>query len=283
MTEQPRPYRTAARHYHARPPYSRELLAELSARLGWDGAGRLLDVGCGPGVIALQLAAGFREVIGLDPEPAMLEEAARSTPPGSRAKLQWILGRAEEIPELGLGFFRAVTLAQSFHWTDRQRVAEIVYEALEPKGSMLLIHHEAPSFGPGDPATVGTSAAPPHPPISHDVIDQALVRWLGHGKPPPDPDREPYSDLLARTRFQRVQRLVLPGRKDLVRTIDQVIDSYLSTSFAAPELFGMRLEEFRADLSEQLKGCTDTGFFWEWPGDTDVLIARKDPGAEQRT
>jgi len=205
----------------------------------------------------------------------MLREAARVAHPDNRKKVRWVLGRAEEIPDLGLGSFQAVTLAQSFHWTDKAPVAEIVYDALDEGGSMLLIHHGAPAFAASEFATVGRTAAPPHPPIPHEVIDQVLVRWLGHGKPLPDPDREPYSDLLGRTRFRKVERLVLPGRRDLVRSIDQVIDKYLSTSFAVPELFGTRLKEFRADLSEELRPLTDTGSFWDWPGDTEVLIAHK--------
>jgi hypothetical protein len=62
--------------------------------------------------------------------------------------------------------------------------------------------------------------------------------------------------------------------------IDQVIDNYLSTSFAAPELFGTELDEFRAELTEELRAHTDKGFFWEWPGDTEVLIARKRRSAQ---
>ena len=69
-----RPFRTAARYYGARAPYSRELRPALSARLGWNGEGRLLDVGCGPGVLALELASSFAEVVGVDPEEAMLSE-----------------------------------------------------------------------------------------------------------------------------------------------------------------------------------------------------------------
>lgn len=205
----------------------------------------------------------------------MLDEAVPFAPVGNHATIRWILGRAEEVPELGLGLFQAATLAQSFRWTDKARVAEIVYDALEEGGSIVLIHHAAPAFAPDELATVGTTADPAHPLIPHDVIDKVLVPWLGQGKPFPDPSREPYGDLLVRARFRGVERLVLPGRRDLVRTIDQVIDNYLSTSFAAPELFGARLDEFRADLSEELRRHTDTGFFWEWPGDTEVLIAQK--------
>lgn len=90
-TSRDRPYRSAAAYYHARPPYSAELSGTLATRLGWDGRGRLLDVGCGPGVLALELAPSFAEVVGLDAEPAMLDEARRR-PGGER--VQWRHGRA---------------------------------------------------------------------------------------------------------------------------------------------------------------------------------------------
>jgi hypothetical protein len=102
-----------------------------------------------------------------------------------------------------------------------------------------------------------------------------LVKWLGRGRPPRDPNREPYSQLLARTRFEPVERIVLPGRRELVRSIDDVIDNYLSNSFAAPDLFGDGLDAFRIELGAELASRTPTGSFWEWPGDTEVLIARK--------
>jgi hypothetical protein len=149
-------------------------------------------------------------------------------------------------------------------------VADIVFDALSPGGAMLLIHHDDPASLP--------SPARPDPPIPHDVIDGMLVEWLGRGRPPRDPNREPYSELLARTRFEPAERIVLPGRRDLVRSIDDVIDNYLSTSFAAPDLFGARLEAFRHELAAELALRTATGRFWEWPGDTEVLVARKGTG-----
>jgi SAM-dependent methyltransferase len=221
-------------------------------------------------VVALALAPSFEQVVGLDPEGSMLAEAraaAERSADGGRAV--WVQGRAEDVPRLALGTFTAVTLGQSFHWTDREAVTGIVYDCLDPGGAMVLIHHVAPVYEVSDEPPPG----PPHPPIPHDVVDSVLVRYLGRGKPPPRPDREPYADLLARTPFGRPERLLLPGRADLVRSVDDVIDNYLSTSFAAPDLFGDRLQEFRSELTDILAQHTDTGCFWEWPGDTEVLVA----------
>ncbi|MBJ7594076.1 MAG: class I SAM-dependent methyltransferase [Candidatus Dormibacteraeota bacterium] len=266
-----RPYRTAARYYGARAPYSDELRTVLATRLGWDGRGRLLDIGCGPGVIALQLAASFEEVIGLDPEEAMLAEARNATPTEALPKTRWLRGRAEELPSMNLGSLRAVTLGQSFHWMDKYNVAESIYDALEGGGSMLLIHHDSPET---EPPLVSQNQSS-HPAVPDDAVNNVLIRWLGHGKPPPHPDQEPYSELLARTRFGRPDRLLLPGRPDVVRSVDEVIDNYLSMSFAAPDLFGSRLADFRAELRTVLDNHTETGFFRLWPGNTEILIAVK--------
>ena len=68
----------AAAHYrYGRPPYSPELEAVLTEELGLDGSGRLLDGGCGPGILTLRLAPLFEEAIGFDPEPGMLAEGRR--------------------------------------------------------------------------------------------------------------------------------------------------------------------------------------------------------------
>src|ERR1019366_5480734 len=108
---------------------------------GLDGTGRLLDVGCGPGVLAVELAPLLDEVVGLDPDIDMLVAAARHAEQAKVANVQWVQALAEQIPELALGTFRLVTFGQSFHRTERERVAEAVYDLLEPGGSIVLVAH----------------------------------------------------------------------------------------------------------------------------------------------
>ena len=49
----------AARYRYGRPAYSPGLEALLTKELGLDGSGRLLDVGCGPGILTVRLARLF--------------------------------------------------------------------------------------------------------------------------------------------------------------------------------------------------------------------------------
>src|SRR6187397_157962 len=73
-----RPYKGAAAYYaQYRPPYPAGLAPLLRDAFHLDGTRRLLDLGCGPGPVAIRLAPLFEQVVAMDPEPDMLEEGAR--------------------------------------------------------------------------------------------------------------------------------------------------------------------------------------------------------------
>ena len=120
---------TAAFYLRGRPPYSRALTEFLAREADLRGR-RVLDVGCGPGTVAVDLAPHAAEVVALDPDGEMLAEAKRHAGRRGVATVRWVLGRAEDLGTLDLGRFELVTFAQSFHWTDREAVAELVYDLL---------------------------------------------------------------------------------------------------------------------------------------------------------
>ncbi|MGX1241214.1 SAM-dependent methyltransferase [Streptomyces pseudovenezuelae] len=132
-------FRGSAVHYRrGRLPYAPGLAETAATVLGLDGRGRLLDVGCGPGTVLLALARYFTEAVGLDPDEDMLAEAERQAERRGVGNARWVTGRAEDLPA-GLGTFRIVLFAQSFHWTDRDRVAATVRGMLEPGGAFVHI------------------------------------------------------------------------------------------------------------------------------------------------
>ena len=270
----------AAQHYRiGRPRYSRQLRATLTDLCRLDGSGQLLDVGCGPGSLTVELADLFTEAVGLEPDPDMLREAARYAAAEHLGNIRWVQAIAEDAGRLGLGPFRLITFGQSFHWTDREQVAEAMYDLLEPGGSLALIGHRAP----GRPRPAG----PGCPTIPHDAIEELVRRYLG-------PDRragqgvakvhaDGFEDALARTRFGRPESHFAPGRPDVVRDLDSVIAGYLSMSSSAPHLFGDDLDQFRREVSELLIQRSPSGRFWDWPGDTQILLARKPAGSGPET
>jgi len=86
-----------------------------------------------------------------------------------------------------------------------------------------------------------------------------------------------FEDVLARTRFGVPQRFFVPGIPDLLRDSESVLSGYFSLSSSAPHLFGDRLVDFAGEVRALLANRSAKGIFWDWPGDTEVVMSRK-PG-----
>jgi SAM-dependent methyltransferase len=272
MPYDPTIYQGAAVHYRrGRPPYSPQLESVLAEELRLDGSGRLLDAGCGPGILTVRLAHLFEEAVGLDPDPDMLAVGRRVADDRGIGNIRWVQALAEDLPAAAPGPYRLVTFGQSFHWTDESRVAETVYDLLEPNGALALIVHTV------EGRTVPPSPGPP--PIPHPEIMALVEKYLGptkrvgQGVAPTRTHR--FEDILVRTRFGTPQSVFAPGIPDLVRDTESVVSGYFSFATSAPHLFGDRDEDFANELRELLAACSPEGVFWDWPGDTEIVLARK--------
>lgn len=272
MDYDPTQYLGSASHYLVgRPPYSAELGKVLARELGLNGTGHLLDVGCGPGVLAVQLAPLFERVTAIDPDPGMIDEARRHTT-ANGATVDLRQARAEDIGTLDLPSMRVVTFGQSFHRVDRTPVAEAVYDLLEPGGAIVLVAHDIDAR-PAPPSTGDPS-------IPDKEVQELITSYLGPdrrsgSRPVSSYPSERWEVSLAKTRFGTPTTIHAPARMDITRDVDGVISRYLSMSYAAPHLFGDRLDQFVDDLRRLLTACTPTGRFWDWPGDTAAVIGRK--------
>jgi SAM-dependent methyltransferase len=267
-------YQGAAAHYRdGRPSYSPQLEALLTEELDLDGSGALLDVGCGPGILTVRLAHLFEEAVGLDPDSAMLAEGRRVAEELGITNIRWLQAVAEDLPGAAPGPYRLVTFGTSFHWTEEARVAEALYDMLEPGGALAVIFHTVdgrpapPSFGP--------------PPIPHAEIKALVEKFLGttrragQGIAPVRAHR--VEDVLVHSRFGTPRVIFAPGIPDLLRNSESVLAGYFSFSYSAPHLFGDRVEDFASEVRQLLALRSPEGIFWDWPGDTEVILARK-PG-----
>jgi SAM-dependent methyltransferase len=267
-------YRGSAPYYvRGRPPYALGLADALRQILTLDGQGRLLDVGCGPGVVTLPLAHLFAEVVGLDPDPEMLAEGARRAAEAGVGNIVWVRARGEDLPA-GLGSFRVATFAQSFHWMDRDRVAATVFAMLEPGGALVHI-----SDLKEDQAR-NRSDRLPHvlPPV--EAIGELIRHYLGSVRRAGQgflrygsPDGE--AIILRNAGFQHPERVQIPADGVQDRNADDVVAWVYSLSGSAPHLFGDRLDEFETDLRRLLDEASPSGLFSEQPPDTEVFIWRR--------
>jgi SAM-dependent methyltransferase len=248
----------AAPYYdRGRLPYAEGLAEALQESLHLDGRGRLLDLGCGPGTVTLRLAHLFEEAIGLDPDPGMLAEAARLAHERSIENVRWIQSRAEDLGE-NLGQIRVATVAASFHWMEREKVAAIIRDMLEPGGALVHVDNRHQDGLTHDPT------------MTYPAIPDAAIRGL----------RNHYLGPLTRAGLS--VRMTSPGNEAAVfraagfsgpeiahvadgrvleRSVDDVVAQTLSMSSSAPHLFGERLREFEEELRALLFGISPAGYF----------------------
>ena len=92
----------------------------------------------------------------------MLEQGSSAADAAGLTNITWVQALAEDLPRAAPGPYRAVTFGQSFHRMDELRVAEIVYDMLEPGGAMVLLAH----------SVEGRPKPPPerHPQVPHDEL-----------------------------------------------------------------------------------------------------------------
>jgi SAM-dependent methyltransferase len=109
---------TASLYEHLRPPYPAEFFRSVAQKLGFSKQGSLIDLGTGPGLLALGFAPYVGRIVGVDPEPAMLDAARRAAASAGHA-LTLIEGKAETLgPDIGS--FDVVTIGRALHWMDRE-------------------------------------------------------------------------------------------------------------------------------------------------------------------
>jgi ubiquinone/menaquinone biosynthesis C-methylase UbiE len=134
------PFEGAATYYDRyRAPYAPETIEHLVSAFGLDDTARVLDLGCGPGTIAIPISRFVAGVLAVDPDAAMVVEGRRLAQELGRSNIQWRCSRAEDLPPT-VGKFRIVTMGQSFHWMERDQVLHRLSEVVEASGGLALVN-----------------------------------------------------------------------------------------------------------------------------------------------
>jgi SAM-dependent methyltransferase len=253
----------AAGYYEqGRLPYAPGLADAIARSLGLDGRGRLLDVGCGPGTVTLRLAPLFTAAVGLDPDADMLAQASLAAARRGAGNVSWVRSRAEDLPA-GLGAFRAVTFAASFHWMDRPRVASAIATMLDPGGAVVQV--DAPAYRADDLTAESERGTLPFPPPPDDALDQLRRRYLGadrragRGIRNTSPDGE--DAVFRQAGFLPAQTVAVPDRRAVEQTADDIVARVFSSSSTAPHLFADRRDDYETDLRTILAQASAAGRF----------------------
>jgi SAM-dependent methyltransferase len=139
----PERFKQAARYYATgRPTYPKLLAQRVADLVGLSGTENVLDLGTGPGFLALDFAPRARAVTAIDPSTDMLAAASQNA---ERARLRIRLVKSSSY-ELGphLGRYKLVTIGRAFHWMDRAPTLQALDALLEPGGAVVLFTERYP-------------------------------------------------------------------------------------------------------------------------------------------
>jgi ubiquinone/menaquinone biosynthesis C-methylase UbiE len=241
---------TAAYYERFRLGFPDRLIARVAALAGLEPRDRVLDLGCGTGMLAMGFAKLGMAVTAMDPEPEMLAAAAARAEALGVAWTPLLGGSKDLTPAMGL--FRLVTIGRAFHWMDRDATLEMLDRIVAPDGCIALFHDA-------------------HPPVVENgwfkiLCDlqkryrQETGRSGGHRR------YEPY---LFASAFRQLEGLSVTIRQDL--TTGEIVGRALSMSHSAP---GARCEEFIAALEAALRDLSPDGKFIEVAELVAVLARR---------
>jgi SAM-dependent methyltransferase len=127
---------TAALYEELRPPYPVQFFRAVAQRLKLSKQHALIDLGTGPGLLALGFAPYVGRVVGVDPEPKMLA-AARLAAARAGQALTLIEGNAETLAP-DIGSFDVVTIGRALHWMERDG-ALALFERLVARDGAILV------------------------------------------------------------------------------------------------------------------------------------------------
>jgi ubiquinone/menaquinone biosynthesis C-methylase UbiE len=104
------------------------------SELRLSGAHRVLDVGCGTGILATRIWRDLRPevVYGCDASLGMLEQARERS-----GEVRWLHGSAERVP-IGDGLLDAVVTTEAFQFFDQPAALREFHRLLEPGGIVVI-------------------------------------------------------------------------------------------------------------------------------------------------
>lgn len=101
-------------------------------------ADEVLDVACGPGLVACEVAKVAKHVTGIDLTPAMIEQGRARQSSLGLANLTWFVGDAQPLPFPDGSFSRVITRYSFHHFSDAGGVFAEMVRACKPGGRVTV-------------------------------------------------------------------------------------------------------------------------------------------------
>lgn len=139
----PERFKVASQFYTTgRPTYPKLLSRRVAELVGIGQRDAVLDLGTGPGFLALDFAALSNHVTAVDPAEEMLA-LAKDNAARAGVQIRIVRGASYELgPELGR--FKLVTIGRAFHWMDRVETLRALDGLVERTGAVALFGESYP-------------------------------------------------------------------------------------------------------------------------------------------
>jgi SAM-dependent methyltransferase len=250
-------FKSTVPHYLAgRPNYAPALLRIVSEQLQLVESDRLLDLGCGPGWLAVAFAPLVGAVVAIDPEPAMLE-AARAVAAAANARIELVEGSSYDLgPDLGT--FDVVTIGRAFHWMDRADTLRRLDTLINPGGALVLFNDVRPEVPENSWYKLYSELVD-----SYTNSDNSIpLQHLRH------------EAVLLESPFDQLIRIGVIERRTV--PIARLVDRALSMSTSSPEQLGSLSDRLAQEMLTQMSQFAINGDVVEVI-ESQALIARRSP------
>lgn len=256
---EPHRFRSAVPFYERyRLAYPQKLIGRVTALAGLAPGDAVLDLGSGPGLLAVPFALGGMAVTAADPERTMLEAAAAAAMAAGVTINLWEGGSYDLTPAMGP--YRLVAIGRAFHWMDRAATLAMLDHIVAPGGAVAFFHDAHPDVAENRWFKVLREVTDRY---GKDATHIAERKAGGHRR------YEPY---LFASAFTVLDGLSVTSRREI--TLDDIIGRAYSLSTCAPESLGARKAGFESDVRDALMPLATDGKFIEI-AEMVALLARR--------
>jgi SAM-dependent methyltransferase len=221
---------TVPYYERCRQPYPEEFFHGVAGLLRLDGTQALVDVGCGPAMLASGFAPHVRSVDGVDPEPAMIA-AAREAAGRARLRLALHECRIEDLPH-SVGPFEVALIGRALHWMEPRATSAALDRILTPGGAIAVcgsssVEDQNPWLGP------------------YNALRQSLRADKDEASYRVDP-----AAYFSGSAFSVREQFSV--RKELTVSADVLAGRLLSMSITSPAVLGARASRVAGEVREAL-------------------------------